>query len=339
MRHPACCNGCPDLARHVATRFESVASAPGRGIVRDLRTVIARPPEQTAEDDTLEDERKPAVSIVIPNFGSIDLLTACLRSLRETLPTTFTVEVIVVDDASPTDARPTLEQLVSTMPTGQLIVNDTNMGFLASANRGAAAAIGEIVVLLNNDTVTLPGWLEAILGTFRDHPEAGVVGGRLVYPDGRLQEAGGLVFVDGTAAKLGYGDADPDAPMYTFLRDTDYVSGALLATPRELFESLDGLDPAYGFGYYEDTDFCFRVRQTGRRVLYQPDSVVIHVEGGTAGVDISVGPKRSQVENQVRFAARWAEVVSNRPARPVTARPEDWYAAAIRDRDDPVRVT
>ncbi len=329
----------PDLARHIESRYQCVTSTPGRGVVRDLRNVIPRPPEEAAAGNTLNDGSPPVVSIVIPNFGPTDLLRACLWSLGETLPATLDIEVIVVDDASPTDSRPALERLVATLPAGRLLVNDTNRGFLASANRGASTAKGDILVLLNNDTVTLPGWLDAIRSTFREHPDAGVVGGRLVYPDGRLQEAGGLIFADGTAAKLGYGDADPDAPMYTFLRDTDYVSGAFLATPRALFESLDGLDPAYGFGYYEDTDYCLRVRRSGRRVLYQPNSVVIHVEGGTAGVDTSVGPKRSQVQNQARFAARWSEVVSHRPARPVTARPEDWYAAAIRDRDDQLFAT
>jgi len=150
-----------------------------------------------------------------------------------------------------------------------------------------------------------------------------------VYPDGRLQEAGGLVFRDGSAAKFGYGDPDPDAPMYTFLRETDYVSGALLATPRELFQTLGGLDVAFGFGFYEDTDYCFRVRRAGRLVLYQPRSVIVHVEGATTGRDPSVGPKRSQVVNEALFRERWADVLRSRPHRPMTARPEDWYAAAI----------
>jgi GT2 family glycosyltransferase len=110
------------------------------------------------------------------------------------------------------------------------------------------------------------------------------------------------------------------------------VSGALLATPRDLFNSLGGLDASYGFGFYEDTDYCFRVRHTGRRVLYQPESVIIHVEGGTVGRDTAVGHKHAQVENQVRFATRWAAELAQLPARPLTQRPEDWYAAAIRSR-------
>ena len=271
-----------------------------------------------------------SVSIVIPNYEGLPLLRGCLASLQDTLPAWETIEVLVVDDASPGVAMADLERVVATLACARLIVNQQNGGFLASANRGAAAATGDLLVFLNNDTVVLPGWLEAMSQTFVRYPKAGVVGGRLIFPDGRLQEAGGLVFRDGSAAKFGYGEPDPDAALYAFVRDTDYVSGALLATPRVLFRSLEGFDPAYGFGYYEDTDYCFRARRAGWRVLYQPDATVIHVEGATAGTDTSVGPKRSQVANQIRFAARWAGELGSQPARPQTRRPEDWYAAALR---------
>jgi GT2 family glycosyltransferase len=249
--------------------------------------------------------------------------------LAETTSGAAGLEVLVVDDATPGLGREQLEALTATVPGARSLVNEANLGFLATATRGAAEAAGVLLVLLNNETLVLPGWLQALLSTFREHPAAGVVGGRLVYPDGRLQEAGGLVFRDGSAAKFGYGDADPDGPMYTFLRETDYVSGALLATPRALFEASGGLDPVYGFGYYEDTDYCFRVREAGRLVLYQPAATIIHVEGATAGTDPSAGPKRAQVANQSLFRERWAEVLRGMPERPRTARPEDWYAAAV----------
>jgi GT2 family glycosyltransferase len=271
----------------------------------------------------------PTVSIVIPHHGRLDVLRTCLRGVRETTLDLPGLEVLVVDDASPDLALRDLEACVGELPQARLLVNDTNMGFLATANRGVAATSGDIIVLLNNDTLPLPGWLPPLLRTFHDHPDAGVVGGRLVYPDGRLQEAGGLVFRDGTAAKFGYGDPDPDGPMYTFLRVADYVSGALLATPRALFEMLGGLDTAFGFGFYEDTDYCFRARRAGRLVLYQPESTVIHVEGATAGLDLSTGPKRSQAANEALFRERWVDVLRARPRRPGTARPEDWYAAAL----------
>src|SRR5206468_3712541 len=143
-------------------------------------------------------------------------------------------------------------------------------------------------------TLPTPGWLPPLLRTFVDRPDAGVVGGKLVFPDGRLQEAGGVVFSDGSAANFGKWDKYIDAPLYNFVREVDYVSGALLATPRDLFRRLGYFDTRFRPIYYEDTDYCFKVRDAGLRVYYQPESVVIHLEGSTSGIDSSKGDKRYQ---------------------------------------------
>jgi GT2 family glycosyltransferase len=275
--------------------------------------------------------RPSSVSIVIPNFNGLPLLRGCLRSLSETMAPGWDVEVIVVDDASTDGSADRVAELVGRHPFARLLRNDSNSGFLASASRGAGEAKGEFLVFLNNDTVALPRWLESLIRPFRAHPDAGVVGGRLLYPDGRLQEAGGIVFRDGSAAKFGYGELDVDGPGYTFQRDVDYVSGALLATPRALFEQLGGLDPVYGFGYYEDTDYCFLARQAGRRVLYQPESVIVHIEGGTAGIDLSTGAKRHQVANQAVFRDRWQEVLRDYPERPAVMTSETLLTAVMRE--------
>jgi GT2 family glycosyltransferase len=271
-----------------------------------------------------------SLSIVIPNHNGLALLTPCLKSLAETLPGGVEPEVLVVDDASNDGSIELVRRLVRDFPGARLIVNETNAGFVASANRGAAEATGEMLLFLNNDTVLLPGWLEPLLDAYREQPEAGVVGGKLLYPDGRLQEAGGIVFRDGSAAKLGYGELDPDGPLFSFQRDTDYVSGALLMTPRALFDELDGFDRAYGFGFFEDTDYCFRVRDTARRVIYQPSSVIVHIEGGTAGVDLSRGAKRHQAANEQVFRDRWQAALASHPERPSEMRPEDLLRQAFR---------
>jgi GT2 family glycosyltransferase len=198
----------------------------------------------------------------------------------------------------------------------KVIRSRRNRGFLASANSGAEAAEGEVLVFLNNDTVLLPGWLEPLMRVLVDRPEAGAVGGRLLYPDGRLQEAGGLVFADGSAWKLGYGDTDAAAPLYSYQREVDYCSGCLLATPRSLFLELGGFDKRYAPGFYEDTDYCFSVRDRGLRVYYEPQSCVVHVEGATAGTDLDSGPKRYQVVNQQKFARKWKRALTEQPERP-----------------------
>jgi O-antigen biosynthesis protein len=154
------------------------------------------------------------------------------------------------------------------------------------------------------------------VNTFQDFPDAGAVGGKLVYPDGTLQEAGGVVFSDGTAMNFGRADADLDEPLYNFVREADYCSAALLATKRVLFSRLGGFDARYAPGYYEDTDYCFRVRGAGHRVLYQPESAVVHQEGASAGTDLAKGMKASQKTNQAKFAKRWKRALKTHPARP-----------------------
>src|SRR5690606_31038475 len=113
--------------------------------------------------------------------------------------------------------------------------------------------------------------------TFDADPEVGLVGAQLLYPDGRLQEAGGVVFSDGSAWNYGRFES-PSDPRYAYLRDVDYASGAALAIPRALFLQLGGFDTRYAPAYYEDTDLAFAVRGAGRRVVYQPAARVVHDE-------------------------------------------------------------
>lgn len=273
--------------------------------------------------------RASSLSVVIPVYDGLRYTKACLDSLRATMPAAWDVEIIVVDDCSTDSTATFLRDVAATDSRIRVLTNGRNKGFLGSANAGAAEATGDLLLFLNNDTVLLPGWLPPIVRTFREFRDAGVVGGRLVYPDGRLQEAGGVVFRDGSAAKIGYGEADIDDPVFTFVRHVDYCSGALLATPRDLFRRIGGFDARYGFGYYEDVDYCFSVRALGRAVLYQPEATIIHVEGGTAGTDLTVGAKRNQVTNQALFVSRWRESLAAHPPRPAAVDGSFWRTLAL----------
>ncbi len=268
-------------------------------------------------------------SIIIPVFNGLALTKACLKSLDETLPPDFDVEIIVVDDASTDGTADWLAGAAALDARLRIVRNAENAGFVASCNRAARTARGDILLFLNNDTVLLPGWFTPLLQTFREHPDAGAVGGRLLFPDGRIQEAGGLVFRDGSAAHFGRDDYHLDAEIYNVLREVDYCSAALLATPRKLFEEIGGFDPIYGFGYYEDTDYCFHVRKHGCKVYCQPQSTIVHLEGATAGTDLARGAKHYQVVNQARFIARWREELDEQPARPDLADRVAWEALAL----------
>lgn len=244
----------------------------------------------------------PVASIVIPVYGGLAHTLRCLRALAEH-PPAAACEVLVVDDASP-DAGAAADALAA-IPGLRVHRRGSNGGFVAACNDGAALARGDVLVFLNNDTVPQPGWLDALLATFAAVPDAGIVGAQLIYPDGRLQESGGVVFADGSAWNYGRFES-PDDPRYASLRDCDYVSGAALAVPRALFAQLGGFASRYAPGYYEDTDLAFAARAAGRRVLVQPAARVVHVEGGTAGTDINAGMKAYQVRNRAHFAEVWA---------------------------------
>ena len=174
-----------------------------------------------------------------------------------------------MDDASSDETPAILDRWSDQDFQIQVLRNPKNSGFVASCNRGAAAANGDVLVFLNNDTLPQPGWLHPLLKTLQDESAAGAVSGKLLYPDGRLQEAGGVVFSDGTACNFGRNEP-AGTPLFNFLREVDYGSGALLATWRDLFTDLGGFDTRFEPAYYEDTDYCFAVRSKGYRVYYQP---------------------------------------------------------------------
>ncbi len=274
----------------------------------------------------------PSTSIIIPVFNQWKQTAACLAALRETLPEDFRGEIIVVDDASTDETSEGLARLSVEFKLLRTMRNDTNAGFVDSCHRGTEGATGEFLVFLNNDTVPLAGWLPPLLRTFEIFPNVGAVGGKLLFPDGRLQEAGGIIFRDGSAAHFGRGDANASKSLFNYAREIDYCSGALLATPRALFEELGGFDAAYRPGYYEDTDYCFRLREHGRRVYYQPESQVVHVEGATAGTNHSEGMKRHQEINLLRFRERWQRELAEQPERPVQFDEDAWYMLAQRGR-------
>ncbi|HWP95042.1 MAG TPA: glycosyltransferase [Gammaproteobacteria bacterium] len=262
----------------------------------------------------IETSKHPLVSVIIPVHGKIAHTLHCLHSIAAA-PPQVPYEVIIVDDCSPDDT----DEVLRKIPGLQVVRNRRNLGFIGACNAGAAKARGEYVFFLNNDTAVQPGWLDELVETFRTVPEAGLVGSKLVYPDGRLQEAGGIVWQDGSAWNYGRFD-DPHKPQYNYRRDVDYVSGAAIMLPTTLFRDLGGFDEHYSPAYYEDTDLAFRVRARGRRVIYQPLSVIVHYEGVTSGTDVAEGVKKHQVENQQKFLARWKDVLATH--RPNGVEPE-----------------
>ncbi|MBV8526653.1 MAG: glycosyltransferase [Acetobacteraceae bacterium] len=247
---------------------------------------------------------QPEVSVVIPTYGKVDHTVRCLGAIAAYPPKART-EVIVADDAS---ADPNLAQLKS-IPGLVLRLEKENMGFLRNCNRAAKSARGELLLFLNNDTQVQPGWLDSMLALMRNRPDTGAVGSKLLYPDGTLQEAGGIIWSDGSGWNYGRGD-DPEKPWFNYVREADYCSGASLLVRRQVFNELGGFDERYAPAYFEDSDLAFRLREQGLKVLYQPASQVIHFEGVSHGTDVTSGVKAHQITNQTIFNERWGKVLA-----------------------------
>ncbi|MFO1151917.1 MAG: glycosyltransferase [Alsobacter sp.] len=254
---------------------------------------------------SLPTSAEPVVSIVIPVYNKFDYTYACLASIAAN-PPEVPFEVIVVDDLSTDEtqlARLVLDDSV------RVLRNTTNLGFVRGCNAGAAQAKGEFLFFLNNDTKVAKGFLDALHLTFRLLDNIGVAGSKLIFPNGTLQEAGGIIWRMGDGWNWGR-DQDPRHPRYMYLRDVDYVSGAALMIRTTLFRQLNGFDELFAPAYYEDTDLCFRVRQAGLRVVVQPMSEIVHFEGVTSGTSTGSGVKRYQVVNQRKFLKRWEPVLA-----------------------------
>ena len=243
----------------------------------------------------------PKVSVIIPVYNQIGYTYACLVSILEHTKD-VSYEVIIADDVS-TDATKDLDRYAR----GLVICrNQTNQGFLRNCNNAAKAARGQYLMFLNNDTQVTEGWLSSLVKLIESDSSIGMVGSKLVFPDGRLQEAGGIIWSDGSGWNYGRLD-DPDKPEYNYVKDVDYISGAAILLSNDLWKRIGGFDDRFAPAYCEDSDLAFAVRKAGYRVVYQPLSKVIHFEGVSNGTDVTgTGLKRYQVVNNEKLKEKWA---------------------------------
>jgi GT2 family glycosyltransferase/glycosyltransferase involved in cell wall biosynthesis/SAM-dependent methyltransferase len=263
---------------------------------------LPAPPPQAIR---IESSREPDVSIVISTYGQLGVTLGCLRSIAAHAPR-CSIEVIVVDDAYPgPEDMGALRDVVGI----QLVRNAANLGFLLSCNLAARAAKGRYIYMLNNDTELQPGSIDALVELLDARPDAGMAGSKLLFPDGRLQEAGGILWNDASGWNYGRG-GDPARPEYNYVREVDYCSGASIMVRRALFQSVGGFDEEFAPAYYEDADLAFRLRARRMRVLYEPRSLVVHHEGMSHGTDLASGVKAHQVKNQARMMERWGGVLA-----------------------------
>lgn len=249
----------------------------------------------------LPHSKTPEVSIIIPVYNQLDYTLRCLKAIAANFDRSIPVEIIVVNDCS-TDQT---EAIISSLKGVNLINQPSNQGFICACNQGAAIAKGKYLYFLNNDTQIRANCIASLVQVLAENDSVGAVGSKLIYPQGILQEAGGIVWQDASGWNYGR-QGNSYAPEYNYLRPVDYCSGASLMVKKEVFERLAGFETKFAPAYYEDTDLCFAIRhQLGMKVMYQPKSEVIHYEGITSGTSITSGTKKHQAVNAIKFKQKW----------------------------------
>lgn len=286
-------------------RLDAATLDAGESLERMKLELFSELPEITSISDVeklvLPYSENPTVSIVIPVYNQFGYTYNCLKSIIKNT-TDVEYEVIIGDDCS-TDITQQISEIVQNITVAK---TKTNVRFLRNCNNAAKLARGKYILFLNNDTQVLPNWLSSLVELIERKNDIGMVGSKLLYPDGTLQEAGGIIWGDGHAWNYGNGQS-PNKPEFNYVKEVDYISGAAIMIRKNLWEKIGGFDELFNPAYCEDSDLAFEVRKHGYKLMYQPLSMVVHFEGKSNGTDLSSGVKKYQVENQVKLKKKWEQ--------------------------------
>ncbi|BBD54337.1 glycoside hydrolase family 99-like domain-containing protein [Planktothrix agardhii] len=245
--------------------------------------------------------KQPKVSIIIPVFNQIKYTIECLTSVKK-YTSDINYEIIVIDDCSEDETESILKEIENIT----YLRNTENLGFLLSCNKAYQKASGEYLVILNNDVQVTNNWLSPLIETCEKFTDVGIVGPKIIYPNGYLQEAGTRINRDGSTQLIGLND-DPNLPRYNYIREVEYCSGACLLVKTALFKAVGGFDPIYQPAYYEDADLNFRIRSQGYKTYYQPNSTVIHHLSVSSDVLPCSYKMMMTQRNKHKFCERWQE--------------------------------
>ena len=223
----------------------------------------------------------PVLSIIIVFFNQVGLSYACLQSVLKNIPISF--EVIIVDNHSTDETNLLLDKIKG----AAIIRNNANLHFLMANNQALEYARGKYLLFLNSDAEITETTVSSAIHTLSANEKCGAVGGKLILPDGTLQEAGSIIWSDGSC--VGYGrNKYPHLPEFNFKRVTDYSSGAFLLTHTRLFREFGGFDKRFAPAFYEETDYCLWLQEKGLQVVYDPGALVYHFEFGSGRLDTAI---------------------------------------------------
>lgn len=312
-------NGYPGLSRNASFRYESLHNHLSQfmedGMVSgvELATLCQAHTEvlrgfhnrQSFSQLKLPEVSYPDVSIIIPARDKFPITYHCIASLI-LAQNNATFEVILADDQS-SDETTAAEEIIKNL---RVVRNEHNLGFVKTNNKAVKQAKGRYICLLNNDTEVTSGWIDEALSMFEIMNDVGAVGCKLIYPDGRLQEAGGIVW--GSGVPWNYGNKqNASHPSFNYARDADYLSAAALFVQKTVWEEVNGFSEEYTPAYYEDTDLAFKIRKAGYRTVYCPTAEVVHFEGKSNGTSTKSGLKKYQEINSTTFREKWYQAYKN----------------------------
>jgi GT2 family glycosyltransferase len=251
--------------------------------------------------------KNPKVTILIILYNKAELTFQCLRSLQNNISSGIPCELLIIDNGS----SDRTSSLLRSIEGARIIRNSENIGFLRACNQAIQLIDSEYFLLVNNDTILSPGVVEVALSVFEEETNVGAVGGRIILPDGTLQEAGNILWNDGTCVGFGRG-FQPTDYRCMFRREVDYCSGAFLLTPSSLFKAAGGFDPIFIPAYYEETDYCAWLQNQGYKIFYEPRVSLIHFEFGSS--DLSANAFRMMSNNREKFKAKNQLLLNSKPA-------------------------
>lgn len=249
------------------------------------------------------DTTPPIVSIILVLYNRAELTLACIQSIVDNVRVPH--EIVIVDN----DSKDRTDELLSLVKGNvKVIENKDNSGFLLACNMAAREAKGSYLLFLNNDAEIHELSLASSLSIISSSSDIGAVGGKIIMLNGNLQEAGCIVWNDGSC--IGYGrEEDPDKPEFNFRREVDFCSGAYLLTSKSLFEEIGGFDERLVPAYYEEVDYCIELKKRGYKVIYDPKSVITHFE--FASSESSQKAIDLQIKNKTIFYNKHKEVLES----------------------------
>ena len=281
-----------------------------------VSSIIGQETSEIIEDDTynhlgdiellpiyIPTSNHPTVSIVIPVYNNIKYTYLCIKSIVDSAPKT-PFEIIIGDDCS-TDETLDAEHIFK---NAIVIHNSENLRFTLNCNNASKFAKGSYILFLNNDTIVHENWLDSLVDFIDTDPTIGLIGSKFLWPNGKVQEAGGIIWNDGSGWNYGRNSLPLD-PGCNYVKDCDYITGASMMIRTDLWKEIGGFDERFAPSYCEDSDLAFEVRKHGKRVVYQPESKITHFEGMSNGRDPSAGIKKYMVVNQGKLYKKWKNVL------------------------------